>query len=322
MILVTGASGFIGRALCARLTGDNYKVRGAGRSQVHIPDLTNYVSCDLEHGGELDQLCSGVDTVIHLAGRAHVLKETSENPVLAFSRANVDVSVNLAQAAIRQKVRRFIFLSSIGVHAAESEGGDKISEASACAPSQLYGVTKLDAEIKLLELVEASDMELVIIRPPLVYAGDAPGNFHRLMSVISKGVPLPFANVHNLRSMIARENLIDFISLCITHPSAANEKFVVSDGVGVSTPEIVRCLAKGMGKSPKLFACPSILLSAGLTLIGRRNMYNQLCRSLVLDSRKAKMLLGWKPPVEPEQALVIAGRDFIKTNSDTFKGQG
>jgi nucleoside-diphosphate-sugar epimerase len=322
MILVTGASGFIGRALCARLTGDSYMVRGVGRSQVNLPGLTNYVSRDLEQGGELDQLCSGVDTVIHLAGRAHVLKETSENPMLAFRRANVDVSVNLAQAAIRQKVRRFIFLSSIGVHAGETPSDNAISEISPCAPSQLYGVTKLDAELKLLELIGASDMELVIIRPPLVYAGDAPGNFHRLMSAISKGIPLPFASVHNLRSMIARENLVDFISLCITHPSAANEEFVVSDGMEVSTPEIVRCLAKGMEKPPRLFACPGIILSAGLTLIGRKNMYSQLCKSLVLDSGKTRMLLGWKPPVEPEQALVIAGKDFVKKNSDKLKGRG
>lgn len=310
MILVTGASGFIGRALCAKLENERILVRGTGRRQAGPLGLADYVCCDLEREAELDDLCKGVHTIIHLAGRAHVLNDTSADPAAAFKNANVEVTIRLAQAALRQGVRRFIFLSSIGVHGVETAKGVSISESSACVPTQLYGVSKHEAESKLVFLTQTSDMELVVIRPPLVYAGDAPGNFHRLMAVINKGLPLPLERVHNLRSMIARDNLVDFLYLCIEHPLAANETFVISDCIDVSTPEIVRNLASGMGRPPRLFACPVWLLRIGLTMLGKKNMYSQLCKSLLIDSGKARNLLGWTPPVKPLQALFAAGRYF------------
>ncbi|GLH30796.1 NAD-dependent epimerase [Pseudomonas sp. BR1R-5] len=319
MILVTGASGFIGRALCAKLLSENLLVRGAGRSRTGPSGLAEYVSCDLEQEAQLDELCSGVDTIIHLAGRAHVLNDKSADPADAFKRANVEVTIKLAQAALRQRVRRFIFFSSIGVHGAETSDGIAISELSPSTPTQLYGVSKLQAEGKLLELTQSSDMDLVVIRPPLVYAGDAPGNFHRLMAIVRKGLPLPFERVSNQRSMIARENLVDFVHLCIDHPLAANQSFVVSDGLDISTPEIVRCLSSGMGKPPRLFAFPVWLLAVGLTLLGKKSMYSQLCKSLVVDSQKARNLLGWVPPVKPEQALFDAGKRF--SNKSNIKSR-
>ncbi|MFB1632409.1 MULTISPECIES: NAD-dependent epimerase/dehydratase family protein [unclassified Pseudomonas] len=310
MILVSGASGFIGKALCAKLEKDHFVVRGIGRDQNCPPGLNEYVRCDLEKQLELDGVCEGVDTIIHLAGRAHILNDTAEDPVAAFRSANVDVSIRLAQAAIRQGVRRFIFISSIGVNASETLADTKITEDSPCSPTQLYGVSKKEAESALSSLVGPSNMELVIIRPPLVYAGNAPGNFHRLMSIISKGVPLPFKNVQNLRSMVSLENLIDFICLCVEHPSAANEVFLVSDGVSFSTGEIIRLLAQGMGKKPKLFAFPTGLLEFGLAAVKKKSIYSQLCGSLVVDSSKSRRLLGWVPPVEPNQALLSAGAFF------------
>ncbi|WP_336331867.1 NAD-dependent epimerase/dehydratase family protein [Pseudomonas putida] len=316
MILITGASGFIGRALCARLASESFLIRGTGRSKACPSSLADYVCCDLEHEVELDQLCEGVHTVIHLAGRAHVLNDTSADPAAAFQKTNVDATVKLAQAALRQGVRRFIFLSSIGVHAGETADGIAISEGSPCVPTQLYGVSKLEAERSLTELTQASDMELVVIRPPLVYAGDAPGNFRRLMAIIGKGLPLPFQHVRNQRSMVARENLVDFVHLCIEHPLAANQTFVISDGVDVSTPEIVRCLADGMGRSPRLFAFPIWLLGIGLSVLGKKTMYSQLCKSLVIDSGKSRSLLGWVPPAKPAQALFAAGQYFASKDKD------
>lgn len=316
MILVTGASGFIGRALCASLVSERFRVRGTGRSKARPSNLADYVCCDLEQESELDQLCQGVDTVIHLAGRAHVLNDTSADPAAAFKVANVEVTVKLAQAAQRQGVRRFIFLSSIGVHTGETADHIAISEDSPCVPTQFYGVSKLEAERRLTELTQASGMELVVIRPPLVYAGDAPGNFHRLMAIISKGLPLPFMYVRNQRSMVARENLVDFVHLCIKHPLAANQTFVISDGVDVSTPEIVQWLASGMGRSPRLFAFPTWLLGTGLSVLGRKTMYSQLCKSLVIDSGKSRDLLGWVPPAKPAQALFAAGQYFASNGKD------
>lgn len=313
MILVTGASGFIGRALCASLVSEHFGVRGTGRSNASPSNLADYVCCDLEQESDLDQLCLGVDTVIHLAGRAHVLNETSADPATAFKVANVEVTVKLAQAAQRQGVRRFIFLSSIGVHAGETADRVAISEDSPFVPTQLYAVSKLEAERRLTDLTKASGMELVVIRPPLVYAGDAPGNFHRLMGIVNKGLPLPFQRVRNQRSMVARENLVDFIRLCVEHPLAANQIFVVSDGVDVSTPEIVRNLANGMGRSPRLFRFPLWLLCLGLTVLGKRTMYSQLCKSLVIDSAKSRDLLGWVPPVKPAQALFSAGKYYASS---------
>ncbi|QCI11304.1 NAD-dependent epimerase/dehydratase family protein [Pseudomonas putida] len=310
MILVTGASGFIGRALCSKLASEHLFVRGAGRNQVGPAELSDYVSCDLERDAELDELCEGVHTVIHLAGRAHVLNDTSADPAAAFHSANVEATIRLAQAAIRQGVSRFIFLSSIGVNAAETGEGIAVSESSPCTPTQLYGVSKLTAERELEQLIQGTSMALVVIRPPLVYASDAPGNFHRLLKIIGKGLPLPFARVRNQRSMVSRENLVDFIHVCVEHSLAANQTFVISDGVDVSTPEIVRYLASGMGKPPRLFGFPVWMLGAGLIVLGRKSMYSQLCKSLVIDSSKARQLLGWTPPAAPEDALRAAGQHF------------
>lgn len=316
MILVTGASGFIGSALCARLTSEHMLVRGVGRRPAGPVGVADYVCCDLEHSLELDAMCKGVHTVIHLAGRAHVLNEKSTDPAAAFESANVVASVRLAQAALRQGVGRFIFLSSIGVHASSTGDGEAVSETSPCNPAQHYGVSKLKAERELQKLAQSNGMALVVIRPPLVYAGDAPGNFHRLLKIIWRGLPLPFADVHNLRSMVARENLVDFVYLCIKHPLAANQTFVVSDGVNVSTPDIVRGLANGMGVSPRLFGFPVWLLRIGLTMLGKKNMYSQLCESLVIDSSKARRLLDWTPPAAPEGALRAAGQTYAMHDQD------
>ncbi|MDR0210296.1 MAG: NAD-dependent epimerase/dehydratase family protein [Pseudomonas putida] len=315
MILVTGASGFIGTALCKRLVNEKISVRGVGRSQSLLIDCIDYISYDLEHAGDIDYLCQGVDTIIHLAGRAHVLKETSVDPIAAFKSANLELTMRLAKAALRQGVRRFIFLSSIGVNANETVG-QPLTEDSPCEPIRLYGYSKLEAERALVDLTKASGMELVIVRPPLVYDGDAPGNFKRLMTVILKGIPLPFLTVHNSRSMIARDNLIDFLICCVNHPRAANQVFLVSDGIDLSLPQIISCLAQGMGVSPKLFPFPTSILRVALACLGKKEMYSQLCSSLSIDSGKSRAILEWTPPVQVTEALINAGRHFARANND------
>ena len=183
------------------------------------------------------------------------------------------------------------------------------------APHADYALSKLEAEQGLRELVQGSDMQLVIIRPPLVYAGDAPGNFQRLLKLVASGVPLPFALVDNRRSMIALENLVSFIGLCVEHPAAANELFLISDGTDVSTPQIISNLAKGMGRNSYLWPLPDSLMRWGASLLGKQAMYSQLCGSLAIDSRKAQNLLGWRPVVSAADALQQAGREYLSLNN-------
>lgn len=320
MILVTGASGFIGTALCVMLITQQSSVRAVSRSGEVPGEVTEHVRLDLESSDDLDTLCAGVDTIVHLAGRAHILNDKSDDPVTAFNNANVHVVTKLAEAAIQQRVRRFIFLSSIGVIGSETSEGEEFSENSICLPSQHYAVSKKNAERELIQLAKDGNMELVIIRPPLVYAGGAPGNFRRLMSLVRSGIPLPLLSVDNRRSMIALENLIDFIQTCIRHPLAANQTFVISDGKDLATPQIIQLLADGMGRPHRLFAFPVSLIGIGFSVINRKAMYSQLCKSLVVSSTKARLLLGWTAPVSPEKALAAAGRDFVSRYDDNLGG--
>jgi len=320
MILVTGASGFIGRAVCKKLTDIGMTVRGVSRSSDAPYGVAEIVRMDLEGSPDLDSICKGVHTIVHLAGRAHVLNDDSTDPAAAFTSANVSVTKDLAAAALRQGVKRFIFLSSIGAVGSETDQGKSLSEATSCKPIQLYAVSKLNAELELTNLIRGTEMELVVIRPPLVYAGDAPGNFGRLLSIVRSGLPLPFLWVNNRRSMVALENLVDFIHACISNPLAANETFVISDGTELTTPQIIRLLAQGMARPARLFPVPVWMIGMGLGVLGRKAMYSQLCRSLVVDSTKASLLLGWTPPITSEKALAAAGADFMKKYDEERTG--
>ncbi|MCW1244316.1 NAD-dependent epimerase/dehydratase family protein [Pseudomonas sp. SAICEU22] len=313
MQLVTGASGYIGGLLCNFLKARGYVVKGTGRSSIVPSRDFDYVCLDLEND-PLDGVCFGVETIVHLAGRAHILNDKSKDPLSAFRRTNVDATLRLAREAMRNGVRRFIFISSIGVSATETRNS-KISELTDSNPSTPYTLSKFEAEEALKELVKNSSMELVIIRPPLVYGGSAPGNFQRLLKIVQLGMPLPFVGANNQRSMIAADNFIDFIALCIRHPAAAGELFLVSDGMDVSTVDIVRTIASGMGRKPRLIYVPVRIIHAAAKLLGRENMFAQLFGSLVIDSGKARKLLDWAPPFSVTEALFKAGADYTALSS-------
>lgn len=310
-LVITGSTGFVGRALVERLQeSETYDltllVRGKvipvpGTVQIKVPDQDGFAS---------PLPLAGARVVIHLAGRAHVLDDTFQDPLLEFRKVNVDSTINLARQCILADVKRFIFISSIGVNGAQTYS-ESFSELSPSDPVADYAISKMEAEQALRNLVAGSTMELVIIRPPLVYAGHAPGNFKRLLKLVSLRLPLPFAAVRNGRSMIALDNLVDFISLCIKHPSAANELFLVADAGSVSTVEIINSVAEGMGRKICLFPVPDSLLRVGAKLFRRQTIYNQLCGSLVVDSKKAQELLGWTPPVTSIEALRQAGREYV-----------
>lgn len=315
-VFITGATGFLGTSLVDRLSrASEFSVAALVRGDcARMPSNVSQVKAPGDDPFSVELPLQGVDAVIHLAARAHVLRDKCVDPLAEFRSVNVDGTLKLARQALAAGVKRFIFVSSIGVNGAQT-AGTPFNEEFLPAPHADYALSKLEAEIGLRELLSGTDMELVIVRPPLVYSGGAPGNFKRLLALVASGLPLPFAAVKNQRSMIALENLVDFLKLSVDHPAAANELFLVSDGEEVSTAEIIRYLAQGMGRTALLFPVPSVLMRGAASMAGKQAMYTQLCDSLVIDSSKARALLGWMPTFSPAEALIKAGRDYRSMQS-------
>lgn len=248
----------------------------------------------LDEGAEWMHSLRGVDIVVHTAARAHILRGEVANALACYRAVNTAGSVNLAQQAAKAGVRRFVFLSSIGVH------GDRqrhpFSEADNPSPHSPYALSKWEAEKALWQTAQQTGMDLVIIRPPLVYGPNAPGNFGRLLSLVHSGWPLPLASVHNCRSFIGLDNLVNFIEWCCVQPAAANQTFVISDGEDISTPGLIRQMAQAMDRPARLLPMPVCLLRAAAALVGRSAVLQQLAGDLVIDSSKARRL-GWTPQV-------------------------
>ena len=312
-ILLTGAGGFVGRAMRRSLCSAGHDCVSVTRKVEALPggDSTHAVG-DISSHTDWRSLLSGVDVVLHLAGRAHVLHEPGGNARELFDAVNVGGTVNLAQQAVSAGVKRFVYVSSIGVHGASTHEVP-FNELSPLKPYSPYTASKRRAEQELQALASPSPMEWVIVRPPLIYAADAPGNFQQLLRLVARSVPLPFSGVKNLRSMIALENLVDFLGLCCVHREAANQAFVVCDSHDVSTPEIIESLCVGMKSKTRLFWLPERMISAGATLVGRQHTYMQLFGSLRVDARKAAEHLGWQPVSATPDALIEAGRLFMET---------
>ena len=311
-VLVTGATGFVGSALMSALvTEPHIEARGAARSGSEQDRATApiYGVGNIDAKTNWQPCLEGVDAVVHLAARAHVLQESCKDPLSVFREVNVQGTINLAKQCIEAGVKRFVFVSSIGVNGNTTER--PFTEFCEPKPHADYAISKFEAEQQLTALLENASMELVIVRPPLVYDAAAPGNFRRLLAFVSKGLPLPFGMLENKRSMVSRTNLVDILKLCLTHPAAANEVFLAGDGEDFSTSEIVTLLAKGMGKSATLIPVPLFVLRTASTLLGRRGMYVQLCESLQVDSSKIRQLLGWKPKTNAQTQLIKAGREYL-----------
>lgn len=304
MILVTGASGFVGRQLCRHLQERGEQFRMCMR---HAYPNTISVG-DINESTDWNTALLGVQVVIHLAGRAHVLNHTLP---YEFRRVNVEGTLNLASQAAAAGVKRFIFVSSIGVNGNRTVCSP-FSESDQPNPQEPYAVSKWEAEKLLLNLAAETDMELVIIRPPLVYGSNAPGNFGRLYRLVRRGIPLPLGAIRNHRSLVALENLVDLIITCIGHPSAVGQTFLVSDGEDVSTPDLIRRIAFSMGRTVRLIPVPYAILVAGMTLLGRRELATRLCGSLQVDITKARKVLGWTPPVKMDDALRFITDHFLE----------
>ena len=311
-VLVTGATGFVGRALVAQLVA-------LGRLEVLA--LTRQVPAnpvagakylpggDLTSQTQWQPALAGVHVLVHTAARAHVLNDRAVDPLAEFRRVNVAGTLRLAEQAAAMGVRRFVFVSSIGVNGVQSAPGKVFSEADQPNPHNAYALSKWEAEQGLLRVAHETGMEVVIIRPPLVYGWGAPGNFAALMRAVQRGWPLPLGAVYNQRSLVALDNLVDFIVTCLSHPQAANQTFLVSDGQDLSTAELVRGLARAAGVPARLLPVPVWALQAGAALLGKADAMQRLCGSLQVDISKARGLLGWLPPVSVDEGLrrAVAG---------------
>ncbi|HCP53928.1 MAG: hypothetical protein CMK72_04610 [Pseudomonadaceae bacterium] len=312
-IFVSGASGFVGKSLCQELVSRSYTVHALVRGLQSCDSSVNYHFGSLRDISTYAVALQNVNCVIHLAGRAHVLNDKSIDPLAEFRSVNVQGTLSLAKQAISAGVQRFIFISSIGVNGSHTTGVP-FTEDSLSDPHSAYAISKDEAEQGLRNMVQGSDMELVIIRPPLVYAGNAPGNFQRLMKLVAAGIPLPFYSVDNLRSMVALDNLVSFICHCVEHPAAKNQLFLISDGDDMATRQIIYNLAKGMDREIYFWSFPDRLIRLGASLLRMNTIYTQLFASLEIDSNKARSLLDWQPVVSGMDALQKAGGDYLSSN--------
>lgn len=313
-ILVTGAGGFVGASLCRALSLSGYPTTGVVRSiKQRVPGV-DYLEVDLLQEDSFSQAFPLVDCVVHLAGRAHMLNEQAKDPLEAFRCVNRDATLKLAEKALNANVRRFVFVSSIGVNGNQSQRC-AFDELSIVQPHADYALSKFEAEEGLKLLVKGTKMELVIIRPPLIYGADAPGNFSRLLRLVASGVPLPFGSIHNRRSLISLENMVGVLIRCIEHPGAAGQLFLVADGQDVSTAQMVRHLATGMGKRTLLLPVPEVAIKYGLAAMGKSSLYSQLCGSLQIDATKARRVLDWDFKTETLVELEKVGRAYAVSHS-------
>lgn len=301
-ILLTGATGFLGNALLRKLnTLARHNVTAAVRRPPRLSSLRIVNVPGLSKNTDWSASLTNQHVVIHAAARAHVIKEELGDPLGGYHQVNVDGTLNLARQAASADVKRFIFISSIGVNG--GIGSRPFTEDDAPNPMELYAKSKWEAEKGLWEIQRETSMEFVIIRPPLVYGPNAPGSFGSLMRWIEKGVPLPLGAIQNQRSLVALDNLVSLIIACIDHPAAANQVFLAGDGQDLSTTELCRGVARALGRPSRLFPVPSSFLMMVATLLGKKVIAQRLLGSLQVDVSKARDLLGWEPPISVEEGL-------------------
>lgn len=309
-VAVTGANGFIGQALVTALRASQkfQPVSLVRKCATHRTndELHEHIVGDIGPQTEWHQALEGCAVVIHTASRVHVLKETNATPENAFHTVNVAGTIKLAEQAAQQGTRRFIFLSSVGVHGPTTTT-HALCETSDFNPRSAYAKSKLEAERALQHIATQTGMDITIVRPPLVYGpGAVPGNFGKLVRIVRSGLPLPFASIANRRSFVSRSNLVDFIINCVDHPAAANESFLVSDNDDQSTPGLIRAIADGLQRPARLWPMPVSLLKHSLGALGRDAMVEQLCGSLELDISHACQRLHWTPPHTFQAAMRAA----------------
>lgn len=305
-VLITGANGFIGKAVGEKMIADGWRVLGAVRSQAaagQLPESVEAVIIDAI-GPDTDwrPLLKGIDVIIHLAARVHVIDDKAADPLSEFRCVNTIGTQRLTQAAASAGVRRLVYLSSIKVNG-ERTDGRCFTEQDQPKPEDAYAVSKWEAEQSLMEISRETGLEVVVIRPPLVYGPGVKGNFLRLLRWVDRGIPLPLGSVANRRSLLALGNLAELIALCAVHPKAAGECFLAADGQDLSTVDLVRRLAHSLDRPARLLPFPLGLLRWIVRLMGKEATADRLLGSLQIDVTKAKRLLGWSPPVTVDEGI-------------------
>ncbi|WP_259365180.1 hybrid nucleoside-diphosphate sugar epimerase/sugar transferase [Psychrobacter sp. GP33] len=314
-ILLTGATGFIGSALQQRILADgNYDLTIATRSIVDTPSTARVVQVeDLTATTDWTDALQNVDVVIHCAARVHVMKDKSTDPLTEYRKVNVEGTLNLARQAVAAGAKRFIFISSIKVNGESTEPGRPFTADDQPNPTDPYGISKYEAEQELLELAKTTPLEVVIIRPTLVYGENVKGNFHSLMKWTYKGIPLPLGGIkQNLRSLVSIDNLTDFIITCIDHKNAKNQIFLVSDDNDISSASMLQEIANGLGVNNKAVHIPPISIKAVTALLGKPGIAQRLCGSLQVDISKAKTLLDWQPKFSTSDSIQKTAQSYIQ----------
>lgn len=308
-ILITGANGFVGSALCAEAVAQGFAVRSATRS-VNLRTLVsenlnveNVVVGDISTNTDWTDAVSNCDIVIHLAARVHVMNESASDPLAEFRLVNMMGTEKLALCAAANGVKRLVYVSSIKVNRESTFGGVQILEQDQPKPQEAYGVSKWEAEQALHRVSAKTGLEIVIVRPPLVYGAGVKGNFAQMLRVVAMRIPLPFAAVKNKRDLIYVGNLVDALLTCANQPRASGNTYLVSDGEAVSTPDLLRGVANALGNTPCLFAWPVGLLRVVGIIFGKVDQVERLVGSLEIDIGKIRRELGWVPPFSLNQGL-------------------
>lgn len=302
-VLVTGVSGFVGQALSQEMLRRGMTVRGAVRKPCQLPfGVESAMVGTIDGNTDWKEALCGVEVVIHLAARVHVLEDLSAAPLVEYLKTNLQGTANLAQQAARARVKRLVYVSSIKVNG-EATQDQPFSDQTAANPQDIYAISKWEAEQALHKISAETGMEVVILRPPLVYGPGVKANFMRLLTWVDNRLPLPLASVDNLRSMIYLGNLVDALCVCVDHPAAAGKTYLVSDGKDVSTPDLIRVIADAMGKPVRLFPFSQVLIRILAGLVGKAADANRLLGSLRIDSSRICLELGWAPPYSLEEGI-------------------
>lgn len=291
--LVTGASGFVGSALLPRLAAEGWQARGVSRSN----------GPGLGERADWRALLEGCDAVVHAGARVHVMRERASDPLAAFRAVNRDGTLALARQAAQAGVRRFVFVSTAKVHGEHSPPGRPFRADDPLAPADPYAISKAEAERGLLELAAGTVMRVTIVRPPLVYGPGVRGNFLTMLQWIERGLPLPLAAIDNRRSLLALDNLVDLLALCVAEQAPVDRSLLCADGEDLSTPALLRAIAAALGLPARLFPVPAGLLRLGAGLVGRSAMAARLLDSLQLDIAPTCDALGWRPPLSVPSAM-------------------
>jgi len=310
--LVTGATGFVGGALVTELLRCEINLVATVRQRKSgLPEnIKQEVVEDFSEYTDWARVLSDIDVVIHTAARVHIMDDRQIDPILEYRKVNVEGTLNIAKKAVQAGVKRFVFISSIKVNGEMTNEIQSFKPDDSFIPDDPYGLSKYEAEKGLLSLAEETELEVVIIRPPLVYGPGVKANFSSMMNWINKGIPLPFGAIHNQRSLVALDNLVSFIVLCSDReksPQAINQVFLISDGEDVSTSELLRKVAKALGKKSMLLPIPVSLMKYMAKMIGKEDVASRLFGSLQVDSSKARNLLGWKPVITMDEQLKKMG---------------